>query len=78
MSVVQSSILNIILETKLNGTKSARGLNMMQEISLLELLLWKETSVLVFFRRSFKEIVFLLILKNNLFFGMMKRTDPST
>lgn len=41
---------------------------MMQEISLLELLLWKETFVLVFFRRSFKEIVFLLILKNNLVF----------
>lgn len=51
---------------------------MMQEINLLELLLWEETAVPVFCRRSLKVIVFLLVLKNNPFFGMIKRTNLST
>lgn len=46
--------------------------------NLLELLLWEETAVPVFCRRSLKVIVFLLVLKNNPFFGMIKRTNLST
>jgi len=45
---------------------------MMQGMHLLELLLWKQTSLFVFCWRSAKEIVFLLILKNSsLLFGQI-------
>lgn len=38
---------------------------MIQGISLLELLLWKQTSPFVFCWKSAKEVVFLLVMKNS-------------